>query len=200
MNRYFLLFLAASNMLLTFYSSVSAEEKPSPPPIAPVPNEMVKHQGPGYSITLPANWTPITDVEQIKQRVLWQFVNCNGTVWGECPTFLAWDGPGSTDSFLTIMKVKHDASSFGTSQMFDEIHQWLSGCGMKFQERGTTTVNGKRARWWIHSMGNGMLFQQCYMLTNERYLYILCFTTTSVPEEKQKLFQQYANSLCFETQ
>ena len=153
--------------------------------------------GPPFTISLPQEWKQVSDEEQVKKHILWAFSNGNYSVWTEHPIYWAWDGPKEIDGFFTIAAVKRDRT-LGLGNWYNDVLCWLQEEGVVVQETGTTIVDGARAKWWVQSLADGYIYQQCYMLVKGDYLYTLSFTTPYISPEKLATFEQIVKTMRFQ--
>jgi hypothetical protein len=165
--------------------SLMNEQKPELPPV-----------GCGYTIAVPTGWHEVVKEEDVKKHIFWSFSNNNYTKFTENPLFRAWDAPEETNAFLTIMELKRHRN-LGMGGFYDEVIRGLREMGWTIQETGTTKIGGQRCKWWVQSHSGGAVQQQCFSVASGPYYYILAFSTSYLSEEKQRLFQQIAQTVTF---
>lgn len=152
--------------------------------------------GCGYTITVPSGWREVVKEADVKKLVFWSFSNNNYTKHTEEPLFRAWNAPEDTNAFLTVMEVKRHRN-YGMGSFYDQTIRFMREMGWVIHETGITKIGGERSKWWIQSHAGGEIQQQCFMVTNGAYIYILAFTTSYLSEDKQKHFSEIAHTVTF---
>ncbi len=151
-----------------------------------------------YTIQIPDSWHEVVKKNDVLKQVYWGFSNNNYSKHTEEPLFRAWNAPEKENAFLTIMEVKRNRN-LGLGLFYNQLLFILQQDGWTLQESGTTTLDGKRCKWWIQTHLGGALHQLCYLVTSGPYVYGLAFNTTYLSEEKQKEFQKIAESIKFKS-
>lgn len=154
----------------------------------------------GYSISLPQDWTKVTNPELIDRRALWS-IDTSYMTQRHKNQIDAWDAPTSIDGFFTVMKVNllggFSLDGFTFKEYMDHVIYTLKEHGVVVQETGTMPIDSHRSKWWVFSIGNGYLQQKCYAVPHKGFAYIFVFTTTYLSEEKSKIFDDIAKSVKF---